>query len=134
MGKHYRHLGLEERCTIAQLAAVVDHQLLEGQVELADQQAVGKLVDHVAQSGDDVVGFRPIGRMEWQDRGIRRVAVTVGGIGRVVVKRVVLDQMAMASARKPSTPRFSQKRTTSYMASRIPRLRQLRSGCEVRKV
>ena len=38
-----------------------------------------------------------------------------------------------ASSRKPSTPRSSQKRSTSSMAASTAGLRQLRSGCSVRK-
>jgi len=50
-------------------------------------------------------------------------------LGRSGCSKIV----AMASSRKPSTPRSSQKRTISHIAALTSGLRQLRSGCSLRK-
>jgi hypothetical protein len=63
-----------------------------------------------------------------------RVEEVVGRQGQRVVRQVgCSNSVAMASSRKPSTPRSSQKRTAAHMASLTAGLRQLRSGCSGRK-
>ena len=49
-----------------------------------------------------------------------------GGLSRKAASSI---RWWMASTRKPSTPRSSQKRSTSSMAARTSGLRQFRSGC-----
>ena len=119
----------------AEVAAVVGHQPLDGQVELADQQALGKLVDHAAQPAMIVVDLRPIGAVERQQRRVRRVAV--GGSRDWAGCRETASSLIrwrMASTRKPSTPRFEpEAQHVEHRALRTSGLRQLRSGCSLRK-
>jgi len=78
--------------------------------------------------------FRLIGRVLRQDFLVRRPAFERNAGFAGVAKFRVLDQVP--DSHRPESrrrPLVSQKRITSWIASRTAGLRQLRSGCSFRK-
>ena len=72
--------------------AVVGDELEDGQVDLADEQALaGILVEQGAHLEDDFVGLGLVGGVGRQ-HGVEAVAGGVGGVGQVVAELVVLDE------------------------------------------
>ena len=113
--------------------AVVGHQPVDGQVELADQEPVAVLFEHVAH-----LARRPrvprAGRWCRQGAAHRTVQlVRSSGLGGLSRRCSSLTSCQMASTLNPSTPRSSQKRRTSIIAALTSGLRQLRSGCSLQE-
>ena len=126
---------LNGRCTPPRFCAVVGDQPLDRQVDLADQHplVVTRRATR-AHLGDDLVHLGLVGRVERQhaaDVGVARRVVRGSAGCRGTPSSLIRCQIT--STRKPSTPRSSQKRSTSYIASRTSGLRQLRSGCSLQE-
>ena len=75
-----------------QPGAVVAHEPLDRQVELADQRAVG--ADRAAHQRDELQHLVAVGRVLGDQPRVRVVALAPGRVGRVVAPAVVLDALA----------------------------------------
>ena len=75
------------------ILAVIGDQPLERQIDFADQNPVVEFIDHPAHFRDHVLHLRLIRGVARQQAFVRRPMGAKTGIGRVVAKLLVLDQV-----------------------------------------
>ena len=76
-----------------QILAVIGDQPFDRQIDFADQNAVVEFIDHPAHLRDHVLHLRLVGGVSRQQPLVRRPIRVKTGIGRIVAKLVVLDQV-----------------------------------------
>ena len=80
-------------CAPAEVVAVIGDETVQRQIDLPDQDAVVEFIDDAPHLGDDLMHLGLVGGILRQDLFVRRPAVEVMRVGRVVAKVGVLDQV-----------------------------------------
>src|SRR6185437_8392911 len=70
-------LKVEGQIRAVQIGSVIGNQLLNGQINLTDQNAIWISIDHTAHLGNDRMNLRPIGGIEGQQPIGRRLTRNV---------------------------------------------------------
>src|SRR4051794_34059642 len=76
-----------------EIPAVIGSQAFRRKIDFANQYSRGEFVDHPSHPGDGVMDFSLIGGVQWQESLAGGQAFTKIGIGRVIAKVCILDQV-----------------------------------------
>ena len=86
-------MEVERQVRALEVDAVIAHELLDRQIDLADQHAVVELIDHGAELGHDIMDARLVGGKVGQEAADVRRALGPGRVRRIVAKLLVLDEV-----------------------------------------
>ncbi len=84
---------IERHLRALEVVAVIGHQPLQRQIDFADQHPAIEFVDDAAHLGDHLVHLRLIGGVLRQNCFMRRPALAIMRIGRIVAELRILDQV-----------------------------------------